>query len=327
VFDEELYVGMKYEAPIPYFHMFEIDGTIAGLDFVSEKAAEQFWAKVQQWIPKSATTPSMAPLPEQKNHMEMSKTKSGFGQIKSLLGMEEEINVKASVISKPTNVKHLQHIGYDPDKGFQVENIPPEWKAFFKSAGIKAKDLQDPETAKQVMNVMESYAANNDLSAPPPAPPAPGAPAAPPAGRSAPPPPARRGAPAPAASPAAGKAPPAPAAPAAPAPPPPPAAPAAPAPPPAPAAGGGSKKGPPAPARGDLLSEIQNGRNLVKLKPVDNSSDAGNASSGPGGAKAPAPSKAPASSGDDLQSALQKVMAARRQAVQDTHAEEEEDDW
>eukprot|EP00475_Leptophrys_vorax_P037641 TRINITY_DN6512_c0_g1_i4.p1 TRINITY_DN6512_c0_g1~~TRINITY_DN6512_c0_g1_i4.p1 ORF type:complete len:266 (-),score=96.81 TRINITY_DN6512_c0_g1_i4:39-836(-) len=265
----------------------------------------------------------MAPMPDMKsNAMDMSKTRSGFGQLKSLLGMEEEINMKQSVISKPTNVKHLQHIGYDPEKGFQVENIPPEWKAYFKSAGIKAKDLQDPETAKQVMKALDNYANNNDLAAPPPAPPAPsapaapGAPAAPPApGRAGPPPPARRGPPVPGGAPAA------PAAPVAPPPPPAPAAPAAPAPPPAPVPG----KAPPAPGpgRGDLLSEIQNGRNLVKLKPVEETAGAAKPASGPGGKPAPA-------GGGDLTDQLRSIMAARRQVtvIHDTgNNNDDDDDW
>ena len=72
-------------------------------------------------------------------------------------------------VGLPTDVKHVQHIGYDPEQGFQVENIPAEWKEFFKQAGVKKKDLQNPEAAAQIYQIM------NNMGRPPtdgpPAPP------------------------------------------------------------------------------------------------------------------------------------------------------------
>jgi len=38
-------------------------------------------------------------------------------------------------ISWPKDVKHELHIGWDPLKGFEIRNIPPEWKKLFKAAG------------------------------------------------------------------------------------------------------------------------------------------------------------------------------------------------
>jgi len=163
--------------------------------------------------------------------------------VKSIFGIGGAPAPRDSQISRPTNVQHLQHIGYDPDKGFEVSNIPPEWKALFKSAGLKPKDLKDAATAAEIVKTMEQFAEEQgiDLPAAPFAPPVSASPApasspasGPPKSR-APPPPPRRGAPLPAAA-KAGGAPPPPAAPSAPAPaaPPPPVASA----PPPPAAGG-----------------------------------------------------------------------------------------
>jgi len=41
------------------------------------------------------------------------------------------------------------------DGGFDIKNIPPEWKQIYQKAGIKKKDLENnPELAREVINVM-----------------------------------------------------------------------------------------------------------------------------------------------------------------------------
>jgi hypothetical protein len=97
--------------------------------------------------------------------------KSGF----SLFGKKEK---PKSVIGAPTNVKHEGHIGWDPEHGFDIKNIPPEWKKLFQNAGIKKNDLKDVEFAKTVVTTVAEA-----LTAPPPPPPPP------PSGKAPPPPP------------------------------------------------------------------------------------------------------------------------------------------
>ena len=48
----------------------------------------------------------------------------------------------------PTNVKHVQHMGYSEDGGFKFDDepIPIEWKELFRAAGVKRKDLEDKVT-------------------------------------------------------------------------------------------------------------------------------------------------------------------------------------
>jgi hypothetical protein len=52
-----------------------------------------------------------------------------------LIKKKEPANKPISVISGPTNVKHEVHLGWDPRDGFQIRNIPPEWKKLFAAAG------------------------------------------------------------------------------------------------------------------------------------------------------------------------------------------------
>lgn len=91
-------------------------------------------------------------------------------------------------MSDPTNFRHVSHIGLDAE-GFDIRNIPPEWKKLFHAAGVKKKDLENPETRKAIQRAIDEH----QSSAPvedvpsgdiPPAPPAPAAPPAPPAPQS-----------------------------------------------------------------------------------------------------------------------------------------------
>lgn len=58
-------------------------------------------------------------------------------------------------IGNPTNFRHISHIGFDPERGFDLQNIPPEWKSLFEKAGITSDQLQNKETANFIVNFVE----------------------------------------------------------------------------------------------------------------------------------------------------------------------------
>ncbi len=73
-----------------------------------------------------------------------------------------------SRISTPTNVTHVTHVGWSPQKGFELRNLPDEWKQIFKAAGVRRSDLTDPETARMIVtliaeNMIEGRLANMPL--------------------------------------------------------------------------------------------------------------------------------------------------------------------
>ena len=59
-----------------------------------------------------------------------------------------------STISAPTNVTHVTHVGWTPQKGFELRNLPDEWKQIFKAAGVRRSDLIDPETARVIVTLI-----------------------------------------------------------------------------------------------------------------------------------------------------------------------------
>ncbi|XP_061570083.1 WASP like actin nucleation promoting factor b isoform X4 [Cololabis saira] len=152
-------------------------------------------------------------------------------------------------IGTPSNFQHIGHVGWDPNTGFDLNNLDPELKHLFDMCGISEAQLKDKETSKVIYDFIEKKggveAVKNELrrqgpprwSAPPPPPSRGGPPPPPPpphhSSAPPPPPPARGGR-------------------GAPPPPPPSRAPVSAPPPPPPSRVGMSAPPPPPPSRGSL---------------------------------------------------------------------------
>ncbi|SPQ99601.1 unnamed protein product (mitochondrion) [Plasmodiophora brassicae] len=151
IFDEELYVGMQYLAARAYFHTVEVYGAILGFDFTNEQDAYNFHNRVVSMVP-----PAQMPAPPIIAQPAPSSSSGSFGifdKMKVMFSKKE----KEMQIGAPSNVVHRSHIGISGDKGFEVKNIPEEWKALFKASGIKPSDLKDQATASLVYNTISSH--------------------------------------------------------------------------------------------------------------------------------------------------------------------------
>lgn len=71
------------------------------------------------------------------------------------------------VIEGPTNIQHVSHIGFDTNNGFQIRNIPKDWRTLFQSAGVKKSDLQNPETATFIMGTIADVLSGQPRQPPP----------------------------------------------------------------------------------------------------------------------------------------------------------------
>lgn len=123
-------------------------------------------------------------------NVDKKESKGFFGMTRSKTQKKETKKLDKSMISAPSDFKHLSHVGYDPKKGFSAANIPLEWKAIFQKAGITEDQLQDKRTAKIVAKFMKQHA---DAAAQPAGPAAPSSNQAPVSKRAPPPPPPSRG--------------------------------------------------------------------------------------------------------------------------------------
>eukprot|EP00005_Dracoamoeba_jomungandri_P006305 CAMPEP_0174262626 /NCGR_PEP_ID=MMETSP0439-20130205/13943_1 /TAXON_ID=0 /ORGANISM="Stereomyxa ramosa, Strain Chinc5" /LENGTH=456 /DNA_ID=CAMNT_0015347417 /DNA_START=34 /DNA_END=1404 /DNA_ORIENTATION=+ len=171
-------------------------------------------------MPTSSSHPDINGCPSPENGLKKSgnggsfwgkskKNKTGGGSkfwskaVKSMKKTLGDDNAYDDVVlSGPTGFRHESHIGWDAENGFDIRNIPPEWKKLFQAAGVKKSELKDGETAKFIMETVVE--ATTQMGMPPPAPPTgamSNAPAPPPTPNAPPPPSAPAPPPAPNAPP------------------------------------------------------------------------------------------------------------------------------
>ncbi|KAK3098154.1 hypothetical protein FSP39_016692 [Pinctada imbricata] len=342
IWEQEIYNNFRYKSPREYFHTFEADDVQAGLNFASEDEAQIFKKAVEQKLlerhqrrierrrknqsvhgsssqaqPPMQTSISITPAPSGPSSppIDMStRTPSSTSLNKDYKDKKSKKDKKKKLtkqdIGTPTDFRHVNHVGWDPDKGFEMANLDEDMKSLFQKVGITDDQQVDKETLDFIYDFVDKHGGIEQVKKEMARPPPPPAPVShppppprtvqsrpPPAGRqptSAPPPPPSRpgiGAPPPPPSRARGmgappappshgppppppqsaKAPPMMASSSAPAAPPPPPAPAPPPPPPAPPAAGGPPPPPvPSDGRSALLSSIREGMSLNKVTPNEN---------------------------------------------------------
>ena len=60
-------------------------------------------------------------------------------------------------ISLPTNFQHISHVGWDPNRGFDLENVDPKLQQFFSKAGVSEKELADKETRDFIYDFIDKH--------------------------------------------------------------------------------------------------------------------------------------------------------------------------
>lgn len=208
LFEEELHTALNYTVALPHFHTFETTDVIVGMHFCDDNDANTFKSKIQAFMPKASEV--------KKSNADQMQSKQNQSMGSKFLGLFSRKHRRKSVeVSGPSGFQHKQHIGIGKD-GFELSNIPDEWKSIFKSAGVRKKDLRNnPGLAQAVFDTIAKetgVTAAEALKQAPPKPkgrppprnkaPAPKKVGGPPPRRSgAPPPLARAGAPPPPARP------------------------------------------------------------------------------------------------------------------------------
>ncbi|XP_034529503.1 WASP like actin nucleation promoting factor b isoform X3 [Notolabrus celidotus] len=261
-FEQELYNNFNIYLSKPYFISFAGDACQVGLNFASEEETKRFRTQVQELLgrrqrktekrrdPPNGPTLHMATVDIKNPEISNAQRYHNNSQVNNMVHStfpkrEKKAKGKKKRLTKadigtPSNFQHIGHVGWDPNTGFDVNNLDPELKNLFDLCGISEAQLKDKETSKVIYDFIEKKggveAVKNELrrQAPPPPPSRGGPPPPPPHHSSAPPPP----------PPARGRG--------APPPPPPSRAPISAPPPPPPSRPGMSAPPPPPPSRGSL---------------------------------------------------------------------------
>lgn len=262
MFEQELYNNFSIYLPKAYFMTFAGDTCQVGLNFASEEETKRFRNNVTELIgrrqrktekrrdPPNGPTLPMATVDIKNPEINSVQRYHNNSQVNNIVhssfpkrekkGKGKKKRLTKADIGTPSNFQHIGHVGWDPNTGFDLNNLDPELKNLFDMCGISEAQLKDKETSKVIYDFIEKKggveAVKNELrrQAPPPPPSRGGPPPPPPHHSSAPPPP----------PPARGRG--------APPPPPPSRAPISAPPPPPPSRPGMGAPPPPPPSRGSL---------------------------------------------------------------------------
>eukprot|EP01119_Soliformovum_irregulare_P009743 TRINITY_DN2342_c0_g1_i1.p1 TRINITY_DN2342_c0_g1~~TRINITY_DN2342_c0_g1_i1.p1 ORF type:complete len:499 (+),score=132.95 TRINITY_DN2342_c0_g1_i1:34-1530(+) len=170
LFSVEITKTFAYQQTRDNFYTFGDQALLYGLSFSRSDEAKRFHESILSSIGSIPTTPQSRPrshttdnaVPSPKSRREQFKSlPRRFSRIKDIFRHkeEEETPAKEMEISGPTNFQHNSGIGWTQEGGFNIHNIPPEWRKVFQSAGIRKSELKDKETAEYLMNIIQTQTA------------------------------------------------------------------------------------------------------------------------------------------------------------------------
>ncbi|CAL1297234.1 unnamed protein product [Larinioides sclopetarius] len=169
VWEQELYNPFVYKPACTFFHVFEADNCMAGLNFADNDEAQNFKAAVQKRLvmrdERKRQRRQRAQQSIQPSNTGIMPVRAKSQSSQSLPnGKEEKAEKKRRKkkltkedIGTPSNFTHLQHVGWHPEKGFSVDSVDQELKDFFNLAGVSDKDLNDCETRTFIYDFINNH--------------------------------------------------------------------------------------------------------------------------------------------------------------------------
>lgn len=185
VLSQELYYDFRLVCDNATFYSFETEDGWMGINFVDADEAVEFTNVIDGRSPRQlGKSPRKRMGDADKvsvSGASLSSSKSGstfsraFSFIKSKVSSRDDskaptrklADLSLADIGDPTDFCHSAHIGFDARTGtFDVHNVPDEWMAVFKSAGVTEKQLKNPETATFIASFVQEQV-KQGRSAPP----------------------------------------------------------------------------------------------------------------------------------------------------------------
>ncbi|KAK1887879.1 Neural Wiskott-Aldrich syndrome protein [Dissostichus eleginoides] len=171
MFEQELYHNFSISSSRSYFISFTGDNCQIGLNFASEEEAKRFRAAINDLLNRRQrkTGPALhiATVDIKNPEINNSRFHNSHSQqqpyhLNNMLHRKDK-KAKASKkkkltkadIGTPSNFQHIGHVGWDPNTGFDLNNLDPELKNLFDMCGISEAQLKDRETSKVIYDFIE----------------------------------------------------------------------------------------------------------------------------------------------------------------------------
>ncbi|ESN91717.1 hypothetical protein HELRODRAFT_165783 [Helobdella robusta] len=181
IWEQELYNQFEYKVLRSFFHSFDTDDCPAGLNFCNDEEARLFSSAVIDHLNKKekrrsernssmllnsqtslqhSLSISSKPTSMQLNQPMTSLSNSFNDSMKSKKLDTKKKDKKKQKLEKkdigtPSDFRHVNHVGWDPDKGFDMNNLDPAMKSLFDQVLLDETQLKDKETAQFVYKFLE----------------------------------------------------------------------------------------------------------------------------------------------------------------------------
>jgi hypothetical protein len=135
VWEHEIYLEMEFQEEVPNFYTFASEDCMTALHFLDENEAKEFF--------------------------EIIKKKRQMYYIHSEEPMSKpSARITKDLIGAPQNFKHVSHIGFNQDSGFDMKNIPSEWQEIIERAGITKEQLDNEDTRQFILDFVRDNLEN-----------------------------------------------------------------------------------------------------------------------------------------------------------------------
>ncbi|XP_045623813.2 actin nucleation-promoting factor WASL isoform X1 [Procambarus clarkii] len=192
VFEQELYNQFNYTASMPFFHQFEAEDQMIGLNFADEGEANAFNQAIGERLAakqrkkeerRRQTENQQRHLQHQQpNHHQQQQQQhqpqlqqkqqqqqqpqspyvppyvSPYKDIKkknNKKGNKNRNKLSKDEIGMPTDFKHITHVGFNPDTGFSQFNVDDKLEGFFNMVGVSQQQLSDTRTREFIYDFIE----------------------------------------------------------------------------------------------------------------------------------------------------------------------------
>uniref|UniRef100_A0A069DUK1 Putative actin regulatory protein n=1 Tax=Panstrongylus megistus TaxID=65343 RepID=A0A069DUK1_9HEMI len=200
LWEHEVYNNLQYLALTPYLHSFEAEDCITGFNFANEDEGAQLQNVLLQKLEYKKQRRLEKKQRSQNNLLNNTTVGQGHHRIApqpngapSLGGSSSSLYNQSSArassaiskkegkkrltkadIGKPQNFRHISHVGWDPNKGFDFDKVEdPQLKQFFEDAGVSENHLRDRDTREFIYDFINKHGgieAVKEAVEPPPVP-------------------------------------------------------------------------------------------------------------------------------------------------------------
>ncbi|KAF5895254.1 wiskott-Aldrich syndrome protein, partial [Clarias magur] len=185
IWEQELYNQMTYSSPKQFFHSFPADNCQVGLNFANDNESELFRITLEEKINQRSNRQEKRALPPTPPTNGPGMQSGGISTVdipnpdilasryrspsvpvpapasfsnilkKDKKGKKKGPRLTKADIGAPSGFKHVTHVGWDPNTGFDTNNLDPDLKNLFSRAGISEDQLTDKETSKIIYEFIE----------------------------------------------------------------------------------------------------------------------------------------------------------------------------